>query len=126
MNPRKTVDQLIRMANDRGGSDNVTVVCVKITETDDIAGYSAKSAVTVPAESISAGEREDEWLEILAEQAQDRRDAGQISPVTAAKVATSENAAKPDTSGSRGYMLTTLVILLILTAIVYYFYGEPL
>lgn len=118
-NPKKTVDQLIRMANDRGGSDNVTVVCIKITETDSIAGYSPKPAITVPAESISAGEREDEWLDILAEQAQERRSEASATPAAAEAVVA-------ESTGSRAYMLTTLMILLILTAIVYYFFGEAI
>ena len=113
--PKKTVDSLIRLANDHGGSDNVTVICVRVDSCDDLATYRPKPVVTVPVESIATGEREDEWLETLAQITRNSLDAEMDD----------ENQ-EPASGGSRTFMLVTLLVLLGVTAAIYYFYGDLL
>lgn len=116
--PKKTVDNLIQMANERGGSDNVTVICVKVTELNGAKRYAAQPVETITFENLATGEREDEWLEILAERSRERLEAGEPPA--------SEAAAEAQQAGSRGFMLATLLVLLALTVALYYFWGDLL
>ncbi len=112
--PKKTVDSLIRMANDRGGSDNVTVICVRVDECDELATYRPKPVVTIPVESIATGEREDEWLETLAERTR-----------TALEAASADDSIEEETGGnSRAFMWLALIVMLGVTAAIYFLYGD--
>jgi serine/threonine protein phosphatase PrpC len=60
--PRKIAEQLVQLANDRGGSDNVTVVAVRVdavskSKTDEVEPF------TVETETAELLETEDRWLE---------------------------------------------------------------
>ncbi len=113
--PKRTVDSLIRLANDHGGSDNVTVICVRVDSCDELATYRPKPVVTIPVESIVTGEREDEWLETLAEMTRNSLEAE-----------SADDNQDDESSGSRTFMIIVLLILLGLTAAAYYYFGELL
>lgn len=65
-NNEKMVDNLIQMANDRGGADNVTVIVIEVLEITE-SNNSAIKPFTLPAESNTLLEHEDEWLEKVDE-----------------------------------------------------------
>jgi serine/threonine protein phosphatase PrpC len=46
--PEKTAQELVRMANDRGGSDNITVVVIHVVEDDDRAGKASRALEREP------------------------------------------------------------------------------
>lgn len=110
--PKKSVNNLIRMANERGGSDNVTVICVKVVSCDEKPKYSSRPAVTIENASLATIEREDEWLETLAEHASKRL----------GKASQSNIDGEDSSSGSsRTPVLFTLLGFLILSAAIYYY-----
>ncbi len=116
--PEKSVNNLIQLANDRGGSDNVTVICIKVESVDELGDFRARLPVTIPMESVATIEREDEWLETLASRTREliEEQSTTVKKPEAAAAAGS----------SRGFMLTTLLILLALTVVIYLLYGEYL
>ena len=57
----KIVDNLIQMANDRGGADNVTVIVVEILETTN-SNLPEVETFTLPGESEELLTRQDEWI----------------------------------------------------------------
>lgn len=61
---KKMVEELIQMANDRGGSDNVTVIVVELL---DVGKSDDKEIdpITIPAETRDILAVEDQWLEKL-------------------------------------------------------------
>ncbi|MFQ5608569.1 MAG: Stp1/IreP family PP2C-type Ser/Thr phosphatase [Candidatus Zixiibacteriota bacterium] len=114
--PRKSVDNLIQLANDRGGSDNVTVICIKVEDTDKLGAFRTRLPITIPVETSTTIEREDEWLETLADRNRELLE----------KEAKSERIAveSPQTQGARGFMVLTLLVLLALSVVFYLFFGE--
>ncbi len=62
----KIVDNLIRLANDRGGSDNVTVIAIEVQEAES-STLPEVDVFTQPAESAEVLSLEDQWLDKLAE-----------------------------------------------------------
>jgi len=56
------VNNLIQMANDRGGADNVTIIVLEVIEVKPSA-YMEIEVFTQPAESAEILEAEDQWLE---------------------------------------------------------------
>lgn len=116
--PEKSVNNLIQLANDRGGSDNVTVVCIKVESVDELGSFRAKLPATIPMENAATVEREDEWLETLANRNRElleEQSGAEKKPQAAA-----------ETGNSRGFMLLTLLILLGLTVVLYMLFGEYL
>jgi serine/threonine protein phosphatase PrpC len=61
-NVDKIVEQLVKLANDRGGSDNVTVVAFKIEEITGETSYQEIKPVTVGPEPSEVLQREDELI----------------------------------------------------------------
>lgn len=64
--PNKLVDNLIQMANDRGGSDNVTVAAIQVLEASP-SPLPELEAMTLMSEPSTAVESEDSWVARLAE-----------------------------------------------------------
>ena len=62
----KLVDSLVQFANDRGGSDNVTIVAFEVTSVQD-SPLSALDTFTLPSEEPETQAAEDRWLSRLAE-----------------------------------------------------------
>lgn len=62
----KLTDALVQMANDRGGSDNVTVIALEIVEAQE-SPLPDVDVFTLKAENDATLETEDRWLERLAE-----------------------------------------------------------
>ena len=63
---KRITDDLVQMANDRGGSDNVSVIAVEVVENDE-SPLPPLDVFTVPAESPELLAVEDEWLKKFAE-----------------------------------------------------------
>lgn len=57
----RIVDDLIQLANDRGGSDNVTVIAIEVSEVTPSQAPEVE-VFTLPAESPELLKAEDEWL----------------------------------------------------------------
>jgi len=58
----KIVDNLVQLANDRGGNDNVTVIAARVEEVE-AAGLPEVDVFTLPSEPPELLAAEDEWLE---------------------------------------------------------------
>ncbi len=65
-NNEKIVDNLIRMANDRGGADNVTIIVVEVVDIAD-SNLPEVEVFTIPPESEELLASEDAWLERINE-----------------------------------------------------------
>lgn len=78
------VKDLIQLANDRGGQDNVTVIALQILEVGE-SSYDEMDVFTLPAESKELQANEDTWIERLdaageqAESGEATRDEGESS-----------------------------------------------
>lgn len=64
------VDNLVQLANDRGGQDNVTVVALRVDEIDDKDGLSPIKPVTISVESDEALIRENQLIDNLIKSAE--------------------------------------------------------
>jgi serine/threonine protein phosphatase PrpC len=84
-NLRDLVDNLVQMANDRGGADNVSIVAIRVEGVDD-SPLPELDVFTVPEESPDALEAEDRWLgefsETEAPQAQEPAGDGSGGPTS--------------------------------------------
>ncbi|MCH9032176.1 MAG: hypothetical protein IIB00_07960, partial [candidate division Zixibacteria bacterium] len=92
-------------------SDNITIVCIKALDVNQQTIYQPTPAQTIAEENVATGEREDEWLDILAEQ--NRLEAEEFEEEDAARK-------------SRGFATLAFVILLMFGAVIYYFYEGGL
>jgi serine/threonine protein phosphatase PrpC len=93
---RQIADNLVQMANDRGGADNVTVVVLEVLGTSE-SSREEVAVLTVPAETPEALIKEDEWLKKI--------DAYQLQKAPSKK--------KPDREGSGGSKLFILLIFIV-------------
>jgi protein phosphatase len=102
---QKMCESLVQMANDRGGADNVTVITLQVDDTKE-SPLPELEAVTFPAETPELSEVEDEWLERLAETADD----------------VSENTAETEaTGGGNRWVLMLIFVLFVAVALVLIF-----
>ncbi len=62
----RIVDDLVQMANDRGGADNVTVAVVEVVEIEE-SGQQEIERFTLPEETPAVLEAEDLWIERINE-----------------------------------------------------------
>jgi len=60
-NEERIVNDLVQLANDRGGTDNVSVIAVKVSGEVEPSELSVMNTVTIDAESPDYFEAEDEW-----------------------------------------------------------------
>ncbi len=106
----KMVDDLVQMANDRGGNDNVTVIVLEITEVGE-SSYNEMEVFTLPAESDSLLGVEDTWLDRFAE-AEKKEEAPDPTP----------NGSKGSSGGGNKFLLTLIFAVFIIVAffIVYF------
>ncbi|MEW5994904.1 MAG: Stp1/IreP family PP2C-type Ser/Thr phosphatase [Candidatus Zixiibacteriota bacterium] len=63
-NVNRIVDDLIQMANDRGGSDNITVIAIEVQKVDQT-DHSEIDVITFPEETEELVQAEDDWLSKL-------------------------------------------------------------
>ena len=78
-NIEKTVDLLVKMANDRGGMDNVTVAVIEIEKVED-SPIEECEAFTVFAESPELLKIEDLWLQKINAKRQEVAEMGEQPP----------------------------------------------
>jgi serine/threonine protein phosphatase PrpC len=100
-------DNLIQMANDRGGSDNVTVIVIDIADVDK-SPIPEVEVITFEGETEATMSAEDSWLERIAE---------------ARASAAEKKSKKPESTGKRGAVWTVLIFALfavIATLIIFY------
>ena len=105
-NIEKMTEDLVQMANDRGGADNVTVIALEILEVKESPLPDIKVA-TLPAESAQVLAVEDTWVEKL-------RLAG----------AEKEESGSPDVTGSgshKSYLFGIFFVFVILAVLIIYF-----
>lgn len=62
---RQIVDDLVQLANDRGGADNVTVIVIEIRQVG-ASDIQEMKVFTLPEESVEELQAEDEWLARVA------------------------------------------------------------
>ncbi len=102
---KRMVDNLIQLANDRGGSDNVTVIALEIgnippTDIPEVKVFK------LPAETSEMIQAEDEWLTKLTE--------FQIAQAQASKLPS------PSSRGSKAFLVVIFVAFAILAAVFIY------
>ncbi|MFH1373094.1 MAG: Stp1/IreP family PP2C-type Ser/Thr phosphatase [bacterium] len=61
----RIVDNLVQLANDRGGSDNVTIIVIEIKQVG-VSDIPEVEVFTLPEESVEELQAEDEWLARMA------------------------------------------------------------
>lgn len=103
------VDNLVQMANDRGGTDNVTVVAFRIDEADTGSEPPVVEPVTVPVEGDEAILRENQIIESMAKLKQETQ-----------RVAV--QADEKSKSGSSFPFLLILIAIIAVALIVYYIF----
>jgi len=103
---KRIVDDLVQLANDRGGADNVTVVVIEIKQVDS-PQIPEVEVFTLPEESQELMAAEDEWL----------------TKVTAFKAERSQRQQKPQAGSSLSKFLLTVifVVFVILAGVFIYF-----
>lgn len=99
----KMAESLVQMANDRGGSDNVSIVVLKILEAPE-SSIPELATVTFPAETETALQAENSWVEKLTEFEADAD----------AKLATGQG--KPKT----GLLILIFVLFLVAALVILY------
>ncbi len=102
----RIVDDLIQMANDRGGSDNVTVIALEVSDVTPSQEQELE-VFTLPAEPPEQLKAEDEWLQ----------------KITAFKTELSAKKASSPSRNPAGKFLLTLIfaVFVILAGLVIYF-----
>jgi len=103
---KRIVNDLVQLANDRGGADNVTVVVIEIKQVDS-PQIPEVEVFTLPEESQELMAAEDEWL----------------TKVTAFKAERSQQQQKPQAGSSLSKFLLTVifVVFVILAGVFIYF-----
>ena len=103
---QRIVDNLIRMANDRGGTDNVTVIALEIVETIE-SDLPEVEPFTIGPETAEQLTREDSWNEKIAAVLDED---------------TEENESHPGTRPvSRGALIAIFALFIIIAAAIVYF-----
>ena len=102
------VSDLVQLANDHGGQDNVTVVAVRIDSVGENAGRQAYGPVTIPFESDAALEEENRIIADI--EASKKKVDDDIETVTASR------------KGNRWTLPVIFVCFIILAAIIIYLY----
>ena len=74
----KVVDNLIQLANDRGGADNVTVVALEVAEVSET-DLPEIELFTIPSEADVQLEAEDTWLTRISDHIANRESKKQIT-----------------------------------------------
>jgi len=106
--PDKLTDALVQMANDRGGSDNVTVITIEVIEVDE-SPLPEIEVFTLSAENDNTLAAEDAWLAEIAE--------------SQAQVETDE---KKDGSGANKLVLLTIFLAFVIVAVLIIWYLPDL
>ena len=101
---QKIADNLVQMANDRGGSDNVTVIVLQVEEVKKSA-IPEVEVFTLGAESPPTLEAEDEWVERL-----------QTPPEEPEEKKSPES----DGGASKGFLIAIFVLFVIIAAAIVY------
>jgi len=97
---KRIVDDLVQLANDRGGADNVTVVVIEIKQVDS-SQIPEVEVFTLPEESQELMAAEDEWL----------------TKVTAFKAERSQRQQKSQTGSSLNkFLLTVIFVIFVVLA----------
>jgi len=100
----KTVEQLIQMANDRGGMDNVSVAALGISGKIASSDHSKLKTVTVEAEPHEYFENEKQWG---------------LTALDHAKIITSKPGKKKENSRSAGLIAFSVVLVIIVIALIF-------
>ncbi|MDH4157784.1 MAG: SpoIIE family protein phosphatase, partial [candidate division Zixibacteria bacterium] len=107
---RQLAENLVQMANDRGGADNVTVVVLEILGTSESA-LEETAVWTVPAETPEVLNKEDEWLQKI--------DAFEVQKTPSKKKPDREGA-----SGSRLFIVLIFLVFILLAVLIIYSTGS--
>jgi serine/threonine protein phosphatase PrpC len=99
----KIVDKLIKLANDKGGHDNVTVIAIQVMDVKKSDRFEIETITTV-AEDDETLEVEDEWLEAMG----DARDI-------------MENSGSQPSSPKNKYLFAIFGAFIILAVLIIYF-----
>lgn len=109
----KLTSDLVQMANDRGGSDNVTVIAIQVEEVAESPLPEAEVA-TLAAESEEQLKVEDEWVTKISEKLAEKEtgtqeDDGGGSPRS------------PDSGGSKPLLIGIFLVFVVIAILVIYF-----
>jgi len=101
----KITDNLVQMANDRGGADNVSIVALRIDQVEGKTDLAEVAPVTVPHESDEAILRENQIVESILKLREETREIIQTPPPKSGK----------------GMMVAIIVVLLVIVVLIYRF-----
>ncbi|MFH1701780.1 MAG: Stp1/IreP family PP2C-type Ser/Thr phosphatase [Candidatus Zixiibacteriota bacterium] len=97
----KICDNLVQLANDRGGSDNVSVAAISVAGKVDSSQLPELDTVTVSGESVDYYEVEEEWAAIAAETSIENEETDAIS-------------------NKKGFSYLSVVFIIILLTAIFY------
>lgn len=104
------VDTLIQMANDRGGTDNVTVIAIRIDEVESSGRLEEITPVTISAEGDDTVLRENQVIESIARLEEDKQKA----------ILKSESR----TRASGFPILVAILLIVIALVVIYYLFSK--
>ena len=100
------VDNLIQMANDRGGADNVTIIVIEVLETTS-SNLPEVETFTLPAESDALLLYEDSWIASIREALQERLNK--------------KDGNNKETPGSKSFLYLLFAFFIVAAVMVVYF-----
>lgn len=103
---------LVQMANDRGGMDNVTVITIRVVQAEE-SPLPDLQKITLPGESANLLSHEDEWLGRLAEAKKKAREV--VEPA----------AASAETKANPLLLIGIFAVFIIIAAAIIYFTQRP-
>ncbi|MEA2031273.1 MAG: protein phosphatase 2C domain-containing protein [candidate division Zixibacteria bacterium] len=108
-NLKAMVDNLVQMANDRGGSDNVTVIALQIEEvpTSDLPEV---DVFTLPAENTEELSAENEWVETINQ--------------TEEKLTSDDSSHQSDGSGRSKLFLVLIFVIFVVVAFAIIYFSD--
>lgn len=103
----KMCDDLVQMANDRGGADNVTVICLEIIEIGE-SSVNEMKVMTFPAEDMDLLDVEDRWLDAMERSRQRQSGQGLEKP------------AGEESGASKVWLFTIFAVFIVVAVVVVY------
>lgn len=112
-NLQRMCEDLVQLANDTGGQDNVTVIAARVHDVEK-SDAQEMTTITVPAESVDQLHAEDRWLEQLMKSAPDEDTTEPHNPNMSHRG-----------GGGKGFLYFLFAAFAIIAVVIAVVYGLP-